>query len=66
MTCPCGVSHGNMLYFTAKYLLSRPDETRQIWRNWSNPKHKNAKSPEFLAKVKAEIEAIRMTHIKGA
>jgi len=62
VTCPCGEKshdYDRLFYFTAKYLLDRPDETRHIWRNWSDPSYKHHKSPSFLARVRAKIEAIK-------
>jgi hypothetical protein len=64
MTCPCpckNPSHDTDLIITgaARAFLSRPEELRQVWKNWSDATHRNHKSPSFLARVKAKIEALK-------
>jgi len=62
MTCPCkNPAHDYDKLFTsmARYLLERPDETRHIWANWSDPTHRNRKSAAFLARVKDCIRKLK-------
>jgi hypothetical protein len=68
MTCQCGdKSHNIDLLITgaAKSFLSRPDELRQVWKNWSDATHRNHKSPSFLKRVRAKIEALKTGELSG-
>jgi len=62
VTCPCGnKSHDydKMFSDAARRLLKNPDNTREIFRHWLDPKHHAHKSPSFLAMVRAKIEALK-------
>ena len=39
----------------ARELVKNPEATRDIWRHWSDPKHRNAKPPEWLADMRERI-----------
>ena len=35
--------------------MKNPESTRDVWRHWSDPKHRNAKPPEWLADMRERI-----------
>ena len=39
----------------ARWLLAEPERGRVLWAHWSNPKHRNARSREWLKDMAARI-----------
>ena len=40
----------------ARFLVQNPERGRPICSHWSDPKHRNAKPPEWLADMRERIE----------
>ena len=47
-------------HLAAHFRKNAGDESlREVWRHWSDPKHRNAKTPEFMADIRARIVRLK-------
>ena len=43
----------------ARWLIANPERGRSLWYHWSDPKHRNARSAEWLADMRSRVESER-------
>lgn len=62
MTCPCGdESHDydKLLDAQARTFIARGASLHDVWRHWSDPKHRNYKGEVYMQKLTDRIRKLK-------